>query len=206
MTFANLGSFLLVALLVELTPGPNMVYLAFLSATEGRRAGLAAVLGVAIGLLGIGTAVALGLAGVSSASPIVYETLRWAGVAYMVWLAWDCWRSQPEAASPGRALTEVDGFRRGLITNLLNPKAGVFFIAILPRFVDPSRPLLTQTLGLTATYVAVATAVHLNIVALAGQATPFLQRSAHAQSLRAAFAVSLLGVAAWFAIGTARPH
>ena len=199
-------SFLLVVLIVELTPGPNMAYLALLSASEGRRAGAAATLGIATGLLGIGCAAAFGLAGVMTAIPALYDALRWAGIGYMLWLAYESWRDEPET-SPGRS-GDDDGayFRRGLITNLLNPKAAVFFIALLPRFVDPIRPVLAQTLTLTAVYVLVATVIHATIVLLAGFAAPALARTAHARAIRRTFALTLVAIAFWFAWGTVRPR
>lgn len=125
----TLGAFALTSLLIECTPGPNMAYLAILSSTSGRRAGFAAVGGIALGLLIVGLAAALGLAAVISSSRLDYEMLRWAGFAYLLWLAWDGWQKVDVETSPVRTASEEGGttfFVRGLITNLLNPKAAVF--------------------------------------------------------------------------------
>ena len=95
----DLLGFALAVLLIELTPGPNMAWLAGLAATEGRRNGLAAVAGVAIGLLGNGALAALGLAALLQAAPWLWATLRLAGAAMMLGLAIVTWRD----AGPGRA-------------------------------------------------------------------------------------------------------
>lgn len=200
-------AFLWTSLVIELTPGPNMTYLAVLSATEGRRAGLSAVAGVATGLAVIGIAAAFGLAVIISESAILYAALRWAGVAYLLWLAYETWTGTNGHPSNTRTHT-LDGwkyFRSGLITNLLNPKAAVFYIAVLPMFVAPERPVLPQTLALTFAYVAVATLVHATIATLAAAARPFLENDAKIETIRHIMAYSIVAVALWFVWSTGRP-
>jgi threonine/homoserine/homoserine lactone efflux protein len=197
---ATIGAFLLTSLLIELTPGPNMAYLALVSAVQGRRAGLAATLGVALGLAIIGLAAALGLAALINASPAAFTVLRWGGAAYLGWLAIEAWWGAGEV-SPERA--DLDGdtvkhFRRGLIVNLLNPKAGLFFVAVLPSFVAPGGKLIGQTVLLTGLYVALATAIHLAIVALAGSVNRWFQNPGRHKVARRVFAVLLAGVAVYF--------
>lgn len=197
-------SFLLASLLIELTPGPNMAYLALVSATEGRRTALAATAGVALGLLTIGAAASLGLAAMVATSTLAFQVLRWAGALYLFWLAWDAWGSEREV-SPGRAQLS-DGsarhFRRGFITNLLNPKAGLFFVAVLPGFIDPARQVLPQSVVLIVLYVAVATAIHLAIVGLAGTARLWFDNAANRRRGRGIFALLLAAVAVWFLVRT----
>ena len=177
ISFATLLTFAFTCLLVELTPGPNMAYLAVLSASKGRRAGFAATLGVALGLLVVGLAAALGLTALIASSRTLYEALRWGGVLYLLWLAYEGWRGEEETSPSNATVTVSDSkyFTRGLITNLLNPKAGVFYIAILPRFVDEARPLAAQAVALSVVYVTVATLVHSTIVLLADAARPWLE-------------------------------
>jgi threonine/homoserine/homoserine lactone efflux protein len=197
---ASIGAFLLTALLIELTPGPNMAYLALVSAVQGRRAGLAATVGVALGLSIIGLAAALGLAALINASPTAFAVLRWGGAAYLGWLAIEAWWGAREV-SPERADLdgdEVKHFRRGLIVNLLNPKAGLFFVAVLPSFVTPGGNLVGQTVLLTALYVALATAIHLLIVALAGSVNRWFEHPERQQLARRVFAVLLAVVALYF--------
>jgi threonine/homoserine/homoserine lactone efflux protein len=205
MMSATLAAFLLTALLIELTPGPNMAYLALVSAVEGRRAGLAATTGIALGLAIVGVIAALGLAALLSTSPFAFAVLRWGGALYLLWLAFEAWTGAGEV-SPSRSnhsKNAAQHFRRGLIVNLLNPKAALFFVAILPGFTDPARPLLAQTLLLTLLYVALATAIHLILVGLAGTAQRWLSDPARQAIARRGFAVMLAAVALWFLVTTA---
>lgn len=195
----GLTAFVLTSLLIELTPGPNMAWLALVAATEGRRPGYAAVAGVALGLSVIGVTAAFGLAAMIAATPVLYQGLRWGGVLYLLWLAWDGWRDADGAAENGhRGITLSRAFRRGLVTNLLNPKAAVFYVAVLPGFTDPGAPVLTETLILTAAYVTVATVIHAGIVTLAGSANALLGNPERSRVVRRVLSASLGLVALWF--------
>lgn len=194
---ATLAAFALTSLLIELTPGPNMAYLALLAATEGRRPGYAAVAGVALGLAAVGLAAALGLTALIAASPFAYQALRWAGVGYLLWLAWEGWRGATEADQFAKAGSSLGlYFRRGLITNLLNPKAAVFYVAVLPGFLVPEASI-TDVMTLSAVYVGVATVVHAAIVTAAGTARDWLNNSARERVVRRVLALALVGVAIW---------
>lgn len=183
-----------------------MAYLAVLSAGNGRRAGFAAMMGIALGLLTVGVATALGLAALISSSSLLYEALRWGGIAYLLWLAWGGWRDAAET-SPSRTddnSIEAAVFTRGLVTNLLNPKAAVFYVAVLPTFVDAVKPLVGQTVLLSIVFVFVATAVHATIVSLAGTAQPFLEDPNRSRFVRRGLSLALVAIALWFAFSTAR--
>ena len=200
-------AFIWLAFLVELTPGPNMTYLAVLTLADGRRAGFTAVAGVASGLLLIGILAALGVAAAVSQSRLLYEIIRWAGALYMLWLAYDVWRGEPatETGDNGSGSNTSAGryYLRGFLTNVLNPKAAVFYIAVLPQFIDPDKPLVAQTMALTIAYVVVATVVHGGIVALAARARPLLANTAQMQVVRRVLAIGLLLVALWLLWATA---
>ena len=192
-----IASFALTALIVELTPGPNMAWLALVSASEGRRPGYAAVAGVALGLAVVGLLSSLGLAALIASYPPAYQALRWAGVAYLLYLAWEGWREAGTAETgpaPGAPL--VLWFRRGLITNLLNPKAAVFYIAVLPEFL-PTAATTIEVLNLSAIYVAVATAIHALIVTAAGSAHALLADPTRERRIRRALSLALAAVAIW---------
>ena len=181
-----------------------MAYLAVLSASIGRRAGFEATLGVALGLMIVGLAAALGLTALIASSRLLYEALRWGGVVYLLWLAWEGWQGEKET-SPGKANVEGVGsryFRRGLVTNLLNPKAAVFYVAVLPTFVDNSRPVATQAVTLSLVYVAIATLVHSTIVLLADAARPWLQDESRSTVTRRVLSVLLAGIAIWLFVAT----
>lgn len=194
---SNLLSFALTSAIIEITPGPNMTYLALVSASQGRRAGFVTVLGVAAGLGLIGTIAALGVAEAIAASTLLYETLRWGGILFLLYLAWDGWRGGGDVVRPAR--TDARHFRRGLLTNVFNPKAAAFYVTVLPTFVVSSQGLLSQTLVLTAIYVAIATAIHLGIVAAAGSLEPFLTDSRRERIARRVLSALLALVAVWFA-------
>lgn len=197
-----LASFALTSLLIELTPGPNMTYLALVAASEGRRAGFATVAGVALGLAIVGAIAAFGVAEIVQASPLLYEGLRWAGVAFLLYLAWEGWTAGTDIVSAAGGSGRY--FGRGLTTNLLNPKAAVFYVAVLPTFLAADRPALSQTLVLTTVYVAVATVVHAGIVVLAGALEPLLTDPRRETRARRLLSLLLALVAVWFGWSTAR--
>lgn len=202
----HLLSFVLASLLIELTPGPNMAFLAALALASGRRVGLAAVAGVALGLAIYGLVAAIGLAAVIERSHLLYEILRWAGVGYLLWLAWQDWRGESGGVA---RVADHDGqisaaFRRGLITNLLNPKAAIFYMAVVPAFVVANGPVLSQTLTLTAIYVAIATAVHTALVLISTRIYRHISDEAARRRIRRVMAVTLALVAVWLAWSTAR--
>lgn len=202
---ATVLSFMVASILIELTPGPNMTWLAIVAAGDGRRYGFAAVVGVALGLLIVGLAAALGLTAILQSSDRLYELLRWAGVAFLLYLAWDGWHT---SASQG-ANDEAHGllyrkyFLRGLIANLLNPKAAVFYVTVLPTFLSGSKDPVAPFL-LTSIYVAVATIIHALIVVFAGLFEPVLKTPRHETALRRVLSALLALVAVWFAVTTAR--
>jgi threonine/homoserine/homoserine lactone efflux protein len=201
---SSLFVFAATALIIELTPGPNMAYLAALSLVQGPRAGLSAVAGIALGLSIYGIAASFGLAALIDRSVLLYEILRWAGIAYLVWLAWDAWSTDFKADPTVETVDTRSAFRRGLITNLLNPKAAVFYVTVLPDFVTRTGPIMAQTLTLVAIYVAIATIIHISIVVLASRLSPQLQDARKRKYVSRTLALALLGIAVWFAFSTAR--
>ena len=199
-------AFAMTCTIIELIPGPNMGYLATLSVARGARVGIAAVAGVALGLAVNGLVVGLGLAALIEQSHLLYEALRWAGVGYMLWLAWETWSSRESSPEQSRDLDGLGGvaFRRGLITNLLNPKAGIFYVAILPTFVTGQTDLANQTVVLSVVFVAIASTIHLLVVLLASRLHSVLTAPARRDATRKIFSVLLVAIAIWFAISTAR--
>lgn len=201
--WSDILPFLATCLAIELTPGPNMAYLVLLSAQRGRLAGMLAACGVALGLFTIGMLAAFGFAQVVQDTPVLYQSLRWAGVAYLVYLAWDCWREarSPEPdVKPEQALLEA--FRRGLVTNLLNPKAFLFYIAVLPGFASADAPYAPQIQMLTLLYVLVATLVHVALAIGAGGLQGVLAHPGWRRRAGLIAALMLLAIAVWVALKT----
>lgn len=169
------------ALLMVLTPGPNMIYLVSRSICQGRRAGLLSLFGVAAGFLVHMFGAAVGLTALFMAIPMAYEVLKWAGALYLLFLAWQALR--PGARSPFEA-RELPAdpprklFLMGFITNVLNPKIAVFYLAIFPQFVSPEHgSVLLQSIQLGFTQIGVSFSVNLCIVLSAARLSAWFARS-----------------------------
>jgi threonine/homoserine/homoserine lactone efflux protein len=197
-----LQAFVLASFLIELTPGPNMGYLAVVAISQGKKAAFAAVAGVALGLLTIGLAAAFGLAAILQANDFIYDALRYGGILFLFYLAYEGW--QDSAAEENNTHGLMGQFLRGLLNNLLNPKAALFYVAVLPEFVDKSAPLLGQTIILTISYVAVATLIHLAVVTLASAFRRFMSDEKRERFVRRSLSLALAMFALWFAWSTAR--
>lgn len=198
---AVIGPFLIAVALIELTPGPNMGWLALVALARGRLAGFAAVAGVTVGLAVWMLAAAYGLTEVFALWPPLYEGLRWAGVLFMLWLAWEAWREPDAGVSREADVRSLRGlFLRGMTGNLLNPKAAVFYVALLPTFMRPDHgPPLTQALTLGSLHLAAAVVVHsLIVIGGAGAAGVVLPR-VKGPGIRAVMAAGLVAIAAWLA-------
>jgi threonine/homoserine/homoserine lactone efflux protein len=199
----NTIPFLVASLLIELTPGPNMTYLALVAARDGRRAGFQTLLGIALGLSALGAVAAFGATEIILSSSFIYEGLRWAGVGFLLYLSWEGWtKSADTVLQPSDEFNRY--FTRGLITNLLNPKAAMFYISVLPTFIVTNN-IAQQAFVLTAIYVAVATGVHFFIVILAGSFQSFLHQPNREKWARRTLSTLLAVVALWFAWATQLP-
>ena len=200
----DLVGFALAVLIVELTPGPNMAWLVALTLSEGRRAGLGAVLGIAVGLAANAVVSVLAASLILETGGMLGRGVSIAAAAMMTWLAWDAWRGSGEIApKPGGDGSEGQGGRHmlaGFALNLLNPKAALFLFAVMPQFVPGGRPSIAQGLAFGAISVIIATAIHLALVLGAEHARGELMVEARARAVRRALAVAMLGVAAWFLI------
>ncbi len=193
--------FLAAVALMELTPGPNMGWLAIVSLSQGRTAGLAAVAGITLGLTLWMVAAAFGLTEVVLVWPALYQIIRWTGVGVLLWLAWDAWRSTGDGASAAPVEMRARAlFRRGLIGNLLNPKAALLYVVLLPGFIRPAHgSTLTQALTLGSLHIVVSVIVHSIIVLTAARAGGALLTRAQGLAMRALMALGLVAIAGWTA-------
>ncbi|MCX7893549.1 MAG: LysE family translocator [Burkholderiales bacterium] len=167
----TLALFAAASLVLALTPGPNWLYLLSRTLAQGRRAGLVSWAGTTCGLAFHMVAASLGLTAVLLAVPYAYDAIRLAGAAYLLWLAWTTVRGARGAAfapvplppAPDRVL-----FRQGVLSSILNPKVALFYLALLPQFIDPARaPVLAQGLVLGVVQIAVTAAVDVGLVLVA---------------------------------------
>ena len=171
---------LLLALVLVLTPGPNMMYLVSRTLTQGRRAGLISLAGVVLGFFVYLTATNLGLAAVFVAVPELYLSVKIAGAGYLLWLAYRTLRPggvsvfepAPMAADSPRRL-----FAMGLMTNLLNPKVAVLYLSLIPQFERPARGhLVLQGFELGLVQISVALVGNLTILLGAAEIARLLRR------------------------------
>jgi threonine/homoserine/homoserine lactone efflux protein len=162
----SLTTFLLFALatfLLTVSPGPGVLYVTARSLSQGRAAGFASMFGIESGEVVWIAAAATGLAALLSTSTYALGILRWAGAAYLVYLGVQRWRQAEEPPSPRRAALPTI-FAQGLVTQILNPKVAVFFVAFLPQFLNPAQPIPVQVAALGAVYVGIAVAVDTSYV------------------------------------------
>jgi threonine/homoserine/homoserine lactone efflux protein len=149
----DLPLFIAAGLLLNITPGADLALIGARSAAQGFRSGAAAALGVGAGCFVHVAAAALGLSALIASSAAAFAVLRWAGAAYLVWLGIGLLRGSdaaPDDAAPAPAVTAWRSFAQGFLTNALNPKVALFFLAFLPQFIDaaaPHKPLAFVALG-----------------------------------------------------------
>ena len=193
----DLALFVGAALLLNLTPGPDMLFVAGTSAARGRRAGLLAALGVGAGCLFHTLLAAVGLSALLAASELAFNAVKWAGAGYLVWTGLQMlWvRRRDPAAPAAEPARSGNPFWQGALTNALNPKVALFFLAFLPQFIDAGAPgqamalLVLGTLfnlggtgvNLVIAWVASGVASGLSQRGGAGRLGPWLQRLAGAK-------------------------
>ncbi|TDN64052.1 LysE family translocator [Paraburkholderia sp. BL10I2N1] len=177
---SSLLTFALVALGMALTPGPNMIYLISRSICQGRTAGLISLGGVALGFLFYMLSAAFGITALLLAVPFAYDTLRFGGALYLLWLAWQA--VKPGGRSPFQvrdlpADSPRKLFTMGFVTNLLNPKIAVLYLSLLPQFIDPEHgSVLGQSLTLGVVQVALSLTINSIVAVTAGSIATFLAR------------------------------
>lgn len=177
VTLSQLFPFAAIALGLVLTPGPNMIYLISRSLCQGRRAGYISLLGVALGFLFYMLCAAAGITALIMAVPLAYDALRIAGALYLLYMAW-------QTLFGGRSPFQVRAlppdstrklFTMGLLTNLLNPKAAILYLTLLPQFIRPEQgQVLIQSLTLGFTQITISMLVNGTIIFAAGAIATFL--------------------------------
>jgi threonine/homoserine/homoserine lactone efflux protein len=181
LTLAELGWYALAALVLVLTPGPNMIYCISRTLCQGRGAGLLSLAGVLLGFLVHLLGASLGLAALLLAVPMAFDAIKLAGAAYLLWLAWQALKPGGLAPFQARELprdSPATLFAMGLLTNLLNPKVAMFAVSFIPQFLHPERgSVLVQALQLGAVQMAVSGTVTTLLILGAAGITAFLSRS-----------------------------
>jgi threonine/homoserine/homoserine lactone efflux protein len=207
---ADLALFALASVLLALTPGPNLLYLVSRTLCQGRTAGFVSLAGTTSGFLFYAVSAALGLTAVFVAVPVLFEVVRWAGAAYLLWLAWDAVRPRGSGGLFARRdLPPVRPealFRTGVITSILNPKVALFYLALFPQFVDPARgSVLIQSLVLAAIQIVIDALIDSVFVLAAARVAQWLaERPVWVTAQRWVLGGAFAGIALKLALDTRR--
>ncbi|WP_288193096.1 LysE family translocator [uncultured Phyllobacterium sp.] len=174
----SLLAFGLIAFGMVCTPGPNMIYLISRSICQGPKAGLISLGGVALGFVFYMLSAALGITALVFAVPFAYELLKFGGAIYLGWLAWNALKPGGRSAFVVRELpkdTSQKLFVMGFVTNLLNPKAAVLYLSLLPQFVKPELgSVFLQSISFGFTQIVISLTVNAMIAVTAGSIAAFL--------------------------------
>ncbi|MCL5501224.1 LysE family translocator [Escherichia coli] len=168
MSIDTVFAFLAAALFLAFVPGPDNLFVMTQAALRGRRAGLTITLGLCTGLIAHTTAVALGVAVIFQQSELAFRLLKYAGAAYLTWLAWLAFRAKPTAAksSTGPVREGARLYLRGIVMNITNPKVSIFFLAFLPQFVDKQAGHVTLQMFALGGLFIIATLIAFSLMAL----------------------------------------
>lgn len=179
------AAYLAAATVLALSPGPDTMFVLASSASGGARSGIAATLGISSGVLIHASFAALGISALIATSPLAFDVLRFGGAIYLLWIGAKAIRdflrglgASVEVAVPTGERSSWAAFRRGLLTNILNPKVSVFYVAFLPQFANPELghvPLQILLLGLT--HDAIGTLWLITLAVLSGSAARTLARN-----------------------------
>ncbi|WP_433338629.1 LysE family translocator [Spirillospora sp. CA-294931] len=197
----SLVAFVGAAFLIAMAPGPSTVVIMRKSVVSGRRAGLATVVGNEAGVVAWGVAAALGLSALLAASRLAYDGLRVVGAAVLVYFGVRAlWQARRGAAVGDGAVAEVVPeslwrcFRLGLVTNLANPKAGVFAVSFLPQFVPAGWPVLWTLVAFSVVWALVDLVWYAGVVWLVGLARRVFERPGVRRRLEQVSGVVLVGL------------
>ncbi|MBS4081183.1 LysE family translocator [Pseudomonas rustica] len=190
---------------LTLTPGPDMLLIASRSLSQGRASGFVSLAGIQAGTYCHALAAALGLSQLMAAVPAAYDLVRFAGAAYLAFLAWKALTSSSSPLAPDEALTPTPLlriFRQGLVTNLLNPKMALFVLALFPQFVDPTKgSLVVQMLAFATILNAIGLVVNGAVILLASKVGSKLASNASiAKRLNQLLGVVFIGLATRLAL------
>jgi RhtB (resistance to homoserine/threonine) family protein len=197
---AHLAVFVGVAAVVILLPGPDTAVVTKNVLLHGRRAGLGTSVGVGVGLSLWTLAAAVGLASVVRASVVAFTVLKVVGALYLMWLGFQALRTahhgagEQDLTAMRPALGARGGFRQGLLSDLANPKIGIFFTSLLPQFVDPGHPVLLPFIELGAVFVLMTLAWLVVYSIIAARAIQTLRRPRVRSALDRVTGVTLIAL------------
>jgi homoserine/homoserine lactone efflux protein len=192
-------AFLLITLVLVVSPGPIVTLVISTGATRGMRAALTTVAGTTLGNAFLLLAIALGLSWVLANALVLFEVLRWAGAAYLVWLGVQAWRRAGEASSAPSPSGRVY-FTRGVFVALSNPKTIVFFTAFLPQFIDPSLPAGRQLAAMCVVSLVMAAITDTAWAVASGLGRAWFMKPSRAKILGRLSGAVLVGGGVWLSL------
>ncbi len=181
ISLPTLGAYIALVLAISLVPGPNVLFVMTQSAWRGPRAGLFAATGIESANMLYVFCSAGGLASIIAASGAAFEIVKWAGALYLAWLGLQAIRSSFAPVSeetPPLGEASAKAWRDGIMVGLGNPKTILFFLALLPQFIDPSKPIWLQSLLLGCLGVLIDLLIQLLYIGAGGLLSRALSRSA----------------------------
>lgn len=199
MNWHLFSAFLLITVVLFLTPGPIVTLILATGARQGTRAALMTVCGAATGNALLLVFIALGLGWILQMSADVFDALRWVGAVYLVWLGIQAWRhagAKTQAVAP----TAHVHARRGFIVALTNPKTIAFYTAFLPQFLDPAFPVGRQLLVMCACSVALGALLDAGWAVAAGYGRSFFMTPANNRLLGRLSGLVLIGGGIWLSL------
>lgn len=198
MNWELFAAFLLITMILVVTPGPIVTLVIATGASQGIRAALVTVAGTTTGNALLIAGIALGLSWVLANVAILFDVLRWAGAAYLIWLGVQAWRSagRTSAAPPPSGVN----FTRGVLVAMTNPKTIAFFTAFLPQFVDPSLPAGGQLAIMCSVSVLLAASSDCAWAVAAGLGRSWFLQPARARLLARLSALALMGGGIWLSL------
>ncbi|MFA6265227.1 MAG: LysE family translocator [Pseudolabrys sp.] len=199
MNWQLFSAFLLIAAILFIIPGPIVTLVIATGAQRGIRAALTTIIGTMLGSAVLLTAIALGLSWVLNLSAQLFDIMRWAGAAYLVWLGIQAWRSagQPVVAAEPRGHVYIT---RGFFVAVTNPKTIAFFTAFLPQFIDPALPVGFQLAVMCTTSVLLAGVLDSAWGIAAGLGRAWFLKPHHNKILGRISAVVLMGGGVWLSL------
>jgi threonine/homoserine/homoserine lactone efflux protein len=193
------AAFVLITVVLVITPGPIVTLVIATGATQGVRAALTTVAGTTLGNALLLAAIAFGLNWVLQNAAVLFEMLRWGGAAYLVWLGIQAWRNAGtggRASPPGGRIH----FWRGVLVALSNPKTIVFFTAFLPQFIDPALPPGRQLAAMCIVSVLLAAATDSTWAVVAGLGRAWFMKPARTRLLGRLSGSTLIGGGIWLSL------
>jgi threonine/homoserine/homoserine lactone efflux protein len=203
MNWHLFSAFLLITAVLVIVPGPIVTLVIATGVARGIRAALQTVIGTTVGNAVLLACIAAGLSFILKTSAEVFDTIRWLGAAYLIWLGIQAWRHAGSTLATMPLGAHVHAWR-GFVVAITNPKTIAFFTAFLPQFIDPALPVTRQLIVMCAVSVVLAGCLDAGWAVAAGLGRAFLMKPRHDRLLGRLTGLVLIGGGVWLSLARAR--